>query len=456
MILTSDLTKGNIRKQLIALSVPLIIGNIFQQFYNTTDCYIVGQCVNQYAFAALGIAGSLMNLFIFMINGCCNGISIVFSQLYGQRNWIELKKETFLSLIIGIAFSEILSICAFLFLDVLLIFIQTPLEMMSYVKDYLYIIMSFLVIVFIYNWCSAILRAIGDSKTALYILIISMFLNIILDIFFVKNLCYGVKGAAIATIISQFFSAILCFLYIRKVYPQLLFSKNEMVFDKQLIKKTMSYGFVSALHQSSLYIGKLIIQGTVNRCGLDVITSYTLTMRIEGFINSFGDSGCVAISILVGQNIGAGKSERVKNTFIIGLKMMIILCICLSIIMIIGTKPVTYLFIDGPSIQIINNTFYYILIISFFYIFCFIGNCFVGFYRGIGKVNIPVIGTILHISLRVIISILLIEYLQLPAVALATGIGWMCVVLYQYIYFNLKIKKTDKCNNNFFHIFRKI
>lgn len=440
MTITNDLTKGHIRKQLIALSVPLIIGNIFQQFYNTTDGYIVGQYVNQYAFAALGIAGSLMNLFIFMINGCCNGMSIVFSQLYGQKNWTEIKKETFLSLIIGIVFSEILSICAFLFLDILLIFIRTPLEIMVYVKDYLYIITGFLIIVFIYNWCSAVLRAIGDSKTSLYVLILSMFLNIILDIFFVKNMCYGVKGAAIATIISQFFSAVICFLYIRKVYPQLLFSKNEMTFDKQLIKKTINYGFVSAFHQSSLYIGKLLVQGTVNRCGVDVITSYTLTMRIEGFINSFGDSGCVAISILVGQNVGAKQSERVKNTFIIGLKMMMILCICLSITMIIVTKPVIYLFIKDPSIQIINNTFYYIVIISFFYIFCFIGNCFVGFYKGIGKVNIPVIGTILHISLRVILSILLIDDLQLSAVALASGIGWTCVVLYQYIYFNLKIK----------------
>lgn len=440
MTITNDLTKGHIRKQLIALSVPLIIGNIVQQFYNTIDGYIVGQYVNQYAFAALGIAGSLMNLFIFMINGCCNGMSIVFSQLYGQRNWTEIKKETFLSLIIGIVFSEILSICSFLFLDILLIFIRTPLEIMVYVKDYLYIITGFLIIVFIYNWCLAVLRAIGDSKTSLYVLILSMFLNILLDIFFVKNLCYGVKGAAIATIISQFFSAVICFLYIRKVYPQLLFSKNEMIFDKQLIKKTISYGFVSALHQSSLYIGKLLVQGTVNRCGVDVITSYTLTMRIEGVINSFGDSGCVAISILVGQNVGAKQSERVKNTFINGLKMMMILCICLSITMIIVTKPVIYLFIKDPSIQIINNTFYYIVIISFFYIFCFIGNCFVGFYKGIGKVNIPVIGTILHISLRVILSILLIDDLQLSAVALASGIGWICVVIYQYIYFNLKIK----------------
>lgn len=252
---------------------------------------------------------------------------------------------------------------------------------------------------------------------------------------FVVSFKKGVSGAALATVTAQIFASVVCLAYIKKNYPDLLFSRKEMTFDKTLFLTTIRFGVVCALHQSSLYIGKLLVQGAVNSAGIDIIAAYAVTMRIEGFINSFGDSGSTAISIIVGQNMGAKKSNRVKDCFITGVKMMLILCISLSLLTVAITKPIIYVFISQPSKEMIHNIFFYMVVISFFYIFCFLGNCFVGLYKGMGMIHIPVIGTILHISIRVVFSNILISYLQLPAVAFATGLGWICVVIYQCIIF---------------------
>lgn len=436
-----DLTKGDCSRQLLALSFPLLIGNIFQQLYNTIDSYIAGNYIHPDAFAALGIAGTIMNLYIFIINGCCNGISIVFAQVYGKKDKSQMKQETFLSLSFGLIFTTLLSVLGFLLLEPLLNLISTPRSLHEYVVTYLSIILLFLFVTFLYNWFSCILRALGDANASMYSLFVSILFNILLDLAFVCLFSWGVFGLAIATILAQAASCLFCFLYIRKHHPMVFFTRKEMVYDATLLKRTIHIGCVSALHQSSLYIGKLCIQGAVNSAGMECITSYSITNRIEGFINSFGDSGCTAVSIMVGQSIGAGNGKRVKDIFHSSLRWMSVLCISLSIVMVLFTKPFVIFFMQDTNETILSLTFSYMLVISFFYIFCFIGNCFVGLYKGLGLVHIPVLGTILHISIRVLLSYAWIDQMQLSAVALASGIGWGCVVLYQTILYQ-SIKKT--------------
>lgn len=437
------LLKGNINRQLITLALPLILGNILQQFYNTVDSFIAGKWISQNAFSAIGTAGSMMNLFIFMINGCCNGITIIFSQYYGERNERGIKKEMFISLSFGLFFVFLLSLIGFLNLDAFLKMMATPKPIYALVKDYLVIIILFLFITFIYNWSSAILRSFGDSKMALYVLALSVFINIILDILFVVLFHQGVQALGYATIISQLLSSICSTYYLIKRYPFVCFRFNEITNIKPLLKTTINYGMISALHQSSLYLGKLLIQGAINSAGMDVVTAYAVTTRIEGIINSFGDSGCAAISILVGQNYGAKQIERTKECLFKGLKLMFTLSISLALIIILLTKPMTLLFVSKNQTKVIQQTFNYMFVVCLFYIFCFIGNAFVGFYRGIGKVDVPFKGTTMHVTLRVILSYLLIHQLGLVAVALGCGIGWIFVNIYQ-IFAYRKLKLTAK------------
>ncbi len=427
-----EITRGGIGNQLALLAAPLILGNIFQQFYNMADSFIIGRYISHTAFAAAGVAGNIMNLFIFVINGGCNGISIIFAELYGEKNRSGLKKESFLSFSSGCFAAVGMGIVGGLTLDLLLNILQTPGDVKIFAREYLLVIYAGLPAAFIYNWTTAVLRAVGDVKTPLWVLVFSMVLNFCLDGFFVVCLNAGIAGAALATVISQIFASAACLAYMKMRHPYLLFGRKDMGFDGRLLRKTVNLGVVSALHQSSLYIGKLFVQGVVNTGGTEMISAYTLAMRIEGFANSFGDSGSMAISVFTAQNRGAGKDGRVRQGFRKGFRMMVFLSIFLSFLMVLFTPAAITLFMGEASDTLALNVEAYMRTIAVFYLFCFIGNSFVGLYRGMGLAGIPVVGTVLHISIRVIFSYLLIGKMGLASVALASGIGWIAVVIYQY------------------------
>lgn len=439
-----DLLHGNIRRQLLTLMLPLIIGNILQQFYNTIDSIIVGRYVGDTAFAAVGVAGSVMNLFIFMLNGACNGISVIFAELYGQRKWEKLRKESFLSLLIGVSAAVILSLLGVSFLHTILNVIKTPVDVYPYTRNYLWIILLGMPITFFYNWCAAILQAAGDTQIPLYILLVAMGINTILDFVFVAGMHMGTSGTAIATVTAQLVASMICICIMKKKHKEFFFQRKDMAMDIGLLKKTSKFGLVSALHQSSLYIGKLLVQGAVNTGGTDMISAYTATMRIEGFANSFGDSGAVAVSVVVAQNHGAGNKERVLKGLKKGLSVMFTLAIVLSILMIMVTKTAVIWLMGNPNKVVLRNVDQYMWVVSIFYFLCFIGSTFVGFYRGIGKIQVPVIGTILQISVRVVLSYAWIKMIGLTAVALATGIGWIVVVVYQVITYQIMIHRDQK------------
>lgn len=387
------------------------------------------------AFAALGVAGTVMNLFIFILGGCCTGVAIIAASLFGSGDYKSLRQEIFLSAVLGIIFSLILSVTAIIFMPTLLKSIQTPSEIIPLIKQYLNIIFTGLIATFLYNFFLAILRAMGNTKMALLFLLFSMFCNIILDMLFVAWLGLGIAGAAWATVLSQFLCAILCQIYMKTRLPFLKICREDMQYDRQLIHKTVQYAVISALHQSSLYIGKLLVQGAVNSIGFAAISAYTATTRIEGIAQAFGDSGAEAISVFVAQNTGAEKKKRSVDGFKKGLVMLTFLGFLLSAIMFLSAKPLLSLFVSKLNDTAIKNGVTYINIICCFYFLCFIGSAFVGYFRGSGRVKIPFIGTTIHLSVRVILSYLLVSKLSLGAVALSTGIGWIIVVVFQIIVF---------------------
>ena len=345
---THDLTAGSIPQHMLRLAAPLILGNILQQLYNAVDAFILGRCAGGLEFAAVGIAGSVMNLFLFMITGACTGVSVIFAQLFGANDLETFRREHFLSLVFGLLCTLACSAIGFLCLPLLLRVIQTPQELTGYVTAYLTVILISLPAAFVYNLYGALLRAIG---------------------------------------------------------------------------RTARYSFVTGLHQSSLYIGKLLVQGAVNTGGTDMISAYTATTRIEGFANSFGDIGAAATSVLVAQNLGAGKPERVQKTFRSSLVLMLAMGLLSGLVMYLTAGATVGFMLGAYSGPAFESGREYMQLISLFYIFCFTGNTFAGYFDGLGRVTIPFIGAASHIALRVVLSWLWIDSMGMRAVALATGIG---------------------------------
>ena len=365
---------------------------------------------------------------------------MLFAQFYGQRDLEAFRREGFLALVFGLLLTAALALGALVLLGPLLSLIQTPEGLRPLVAEYLTVIFLGLPVTFLYNLASAALRAAGNTLAALFPLMAATLLNIGLDLLLVGACGMGISGAAIATVFSQGFAALLALGYLRWRQPQLLFGRADMRFDWSMLRRTASFGLVSALQQSAVYIGKLLVQGAVNSMGNEAINAYTAATRIEGFANSFGDSGAEAISVFVAQNTGAGDPKRVKRGFFTGMLLMIGLGLTMSLVMFVGAHASLVLMLGEGGLGALEDGIGYLRWVSVFYTLCFIGSSYVGLYRGIGWVSVPVIGSTLQITIRVILSYALAGSLELVGVAVATGIGWSAIVLYQTLLFRARVR----------------
>lgn len=431
-----NLTAGSIRPQLISLALPLIMGNILQQFYNTVDALVVGRYAGAAAFAAIGVSGTVMNLSVFVINGFCTGIAIILAQFYGCRDWRNFRREYFTSLVSGILFTAVISGIGIISLFPVLRLIQTPGDVAVLAHTYLTVIFCGLAATFLYNFCSAVLRAAGDTAAALLFLAAAVGFNLILDLLFVAVFHMGIAGAAWATIVSQGISVVLCFIYMKYRAPVLRLKKEDIAMDVPLLKRTWSYCLVTALHQSSVYIGKILVQGSVNSLGTEAIAAYTAAGRIEGFTNSFGDSGSSAVSVFIAQNVGNGSRERAVNGFLNGTAMLIVFGLVSSCTMYLAAPAaMSFMLGNADGTAFVQGTGY-LKTIACFYVLCFAGNGLAGYFEGNGRVVIPIVGAVMHLSLRVILSWIFAPRYGLCAVAAATGTGWfLAVTLWWGIYF---------------------
>ena len=220
--------------------------------------------------------------------------------------------------------------------------------------------------------------------------------------------------------------------------PQLLFGREDLHLDWDMLRRTASFGLVSALQQSAVYIGKLLVQGAVNSMGNEAINAYTAATRIEGFASSFGDSGAEAVSVFVAQNTGAGEKKRVKRGFFTGMALMIALGLAMSLIMFVGARASLTLMLGESGLDALEGGMAYLRLIALVYVMCFIGSAYVGLYRGIGWVSVPVIGSSLQITIRGILAYALADSWGGAGVALATGIGWSAIITYQTVLYRVK------------------
>ena len=245
--MTKDLTKGKIMPLLVGFTIPLVLGNLFQLTYNAVDSIIVGQFVGKEALAAVGICNPVMTLMILFLNGLCMGASILMGTQFGAKDYNKLQRQISTTMLSGTVFSAILSLCCIIFSRPILKLLQVDPSIMDLTVSYMRIIFLGLIFTFLYNFFSSTLRALGDSQTPLYFLIASSLLNIFGDLFFVIVLKMGSNGCAISTVISEMMCCVFCIIYIQKRVEILRLGRKWLVFDNSLLKKTISYGWVSAM-----------------------------------------------------------------------------------------------------------------------------------------------------------------------------------------------------------------
>ncbi len=422
-----NMTEGSIAGNLIAFSVPLVLGNLFQLTYNAVDSMIVGRFAGDTAQAAVGTADPVMNLLILFITGLCIGASVLMSSFFGAGRLDMLRREMATLLLLGMGLSAILSAGGFCLAGVIFRSMDVPEEAMGPALAYLRIILAGMPFTCLYNIYAQSLRSVGDSKTAVWILAGACAANGLMDLLFVAVFRWGTSGAALATVIANFLSAAGCILYTWRRVEVLQVRRADFRPDPELLKNTVRYGSTTALQQISQPLGKLLIQGMVNSMGVSTMAAFNAVGKIEDFALVPERSISSAMMTCTAQNLGAGEKKRVRRGLRQGmlLELGYFIFICAAILLF--HRPVLSLF--STEEMTLREGARYFQVMAFFYWMPGLTNGIQGFFRGMKHMRITLVLTIVQISVRVLVTRLLIGSLGIEGIAFACAAGWAAMLV---------------------------
>lgn len=419
-----DMTTGKPLKLILAFCIPVLFGNLFQQFYNMADTVIVGRFVGEEALAAVGSTGCIMFLVLGFANGIAQGFGVMVSHAYGAKDSKLLKHYIALSLLIGVIVSVVVTILTVSLSRSLLVLMKTPDNIIDMANGYIRIIFLGIAATMFYNIGSSILRGIGDSKTPLYFLILSSVLNVILDLFFIINLDMGPNGAALATVIAQGVSALLCFIYMFKRYDILRTTKSDYYFDSVSTKNLLMIGLPMALNYSITAIGTMALQTAVNAFGSSVVAAYTAASKVESLSIQTMPALGTAMATYCGQNLGAGKYDRIfdgmKKAFWIAVGAVIS---GMFINMVFG-KYIIRLFLENPSPEITSYSVQYLDTIALFYFWLAMIFLYRTALQGLNQALMPMLSGVFELVCRFAVVAIMLEPFGYWTVRLASPVAW--------------------------------
>lgn len=412
-----NLTEGSITGKLLKFAFPLMIGNLLQQCYNIADTLIVGRFLGADALAAVGSAYTLMVFLTSIILGLCMGSSAFFSMQYGAGNTERLKKSFFLSFVLIGAITLLLNLIVVWKLGLIIRLLQIPAEIQGLMRDYLWIIFMGLIATFLYNYFANLLRAVGNSMVPLIFLAFSAVLNIILDLVFVLIFHWGVKGAAGATVFSQYVSGVGILLYYYVKFPHLRVERCHMKWDSSILKEITGLSVLTCMQQSIMNLGILMVQGLVN---------------------SFGN----AFSTFVAQNFGAGKKERIRKGTRSAVTLSCVFCFVVSALVFIFAAPLMKIFIEASRPDIIEIGVGYLRIEGSFYFGIGVLFLLYGYYRAVNKPAMSVVLTVISLGTRVVLAYVLsaVPAIGVKGIWAAVPIGWVLADLTGLLY----MRKTSR------------
>ncbi len=422
-----DMTSGSPLRHIILFAFPMLIGSVFQQLYSFADAAIVGHWVGSNALAAVGTTGSLSTFLIAVANGLTTGAGIIISQCFGAESYGEMKKSVsamaWALLFIGAAVTIIGTALARPILRLL----QVPDLIIDDSCAYIRVIFGSSLAVIAYNACSSVLRSLGNSKTPLYMLIISCVTNIVLDLLFVVGLNMGVIGAALATALSTVLSAVLCLIYIAVNRKSLMLDNIPRMPEKYMLVKIFKIGLPTAFQSCMISLGGMSVQGLVNSFGTVAIAAYTASTKVDSIAIQVVVSIAMALSVFSGQNMGAGRIDRMRKGLHQTLAVMIPICVFIAAVMLVFKRSILSLLlnpVEGAGSIDIGCT--YLSIIGVGYVIAGIMQSFMGLIRGAGDVNTSVAAGLAELSMRVAASYLFVNFWGLTGVWIAVPVSWAC------------------------------
>lgn len=436
-----DLTIGNESKVILAFSIPLLLGNLFQQIYNLSDSIIVGRLLGKQALASVGFYFQINLLIIAISMGISIGFSILTSKYFGSKNFRNIEKLFSTSFIFSLLLSLTIVLLLLFFQKNIFKILNIPSQIYKLTQLYYQVMLLGIIPIFLYNAVSGILRGIGDSKGPMIFLIASTLLNILLDLIFILNLNMGVKGAAFATVISQLFSLLGSYIYIIKFYPNLNLKLYD--FDTNILKYSLKIGIPATMQYLFACLGMIVIQVLINGYGTTYMAAFIIASRIDALaqmpILNLGN----ALSNFISQNIGAKKTDRIKNGFYSTVKSGSVISITISMLILLNKYTIVSMFTKDT--EVINVAINYLKIVSGFYILFAIMQITNGVLIGYRKSLIPMISTIVSLCLiQVPISIYLSSTkLKFLGICIAVPIGWFFGFLIRFIYYYKNIFKNN-------------
>lgn len=428
-----DLIHGPIFQSLMIFALPLLVSNIFQQLYNTVDTMVVGNYLGDVSLAAIGACTSIYDLLVGFALGIGNGLAIVTARSFGSQDKELLKKSVASSLVIGVMVSLALTIIGMTFLYPLLEILNTPLDIIQEAYSYISVIVLFIFVMFAYNLCAGLMRAIGNSVMPLVFLIVSSLLNVVLDILFITQFHMGIQGAAVATVISQGVSVVLCIIYIFKKTQILLPSKKHFQIDKELYKELLGQGFSMGFMSSIVSAGSVILQYGINNLGYLIIAGHTAVRKLYMFFNMPFTAMALGISTFVSQNRGANQRERIqkamKYAYIYDVIMATIVTI---IILIFGSSLVKLISGSSESIVLDNGTLYLTIVGPFYAILGILMQTRYAL-QGLGQKLLPLVSSVIEFIGKIIFVFVFIPQFEYMAVIFCEPVIW-CVMCLQLVY----------------------
>ncbi len=425
----NDFTTGKPMKSIVMFTIPILLGNLVQQFYYVIDSIIVGQFLGMNALAAVGATASLTFLVIGWVMGTTGGFAILIAQRHGANDTEGVKHYTAVSGFLCLIMAVIMTVGLLLGNRWILTVMNTPKEIFADTYHFIQIIYAGLAATIAYNMIASVLRALGDSKTPLYFLILSSVVNILLDLLFIDIFSMGVEGAGLATVIAQAFASFLCLVYTRKKYPMLSMKKNDFHITGTSIRKLIGMGTPMGLQFSITAIGTMIVQVALNGLGPIYIAAFTACGRIQNIVTQPFPSLGASMATYVGQNTGAGRMDRVKA----GVKADIILSMICSavsmvVVLIFGDELVK-LFVNDPSGMIAEKARIFFYVGAGFYpalgLICVYRNSL----QGLGYGLLPMLGGIFELVARIIVVMLLSKPFGYLGICCANPIAWISALI---------------------------
>ena len=421
----NDMTIGSPAKLIIKFMIPMCLGNLFQQFYNVVDSIVAGQFLGVQALAAIGSTGSLMFFVIGWLNGLTSGFAIMVAQSFGAKQYDRMRHYVAMSIYLSVAFALVMTIGFSVANEQILRLMNYSDEIMPSVKGYLGIIYMGLLVTVAYDALSAFLRALGDSRSPLYFLMISAGINVVLDIVLIVVMGMGVEGCAYATVIAQAISALLCFIYICKKFPILRLKKTDFQIALKSLGKLLALGIPMALQFSITAIGSIILQTAVNTLGTVSVTAVTAASKLQMILT--GPMECLGITMATycGQNRGAREFERIRSGIRTSVVVSMIYCVVSAVIIIVLGGWMALLFLDASETEVMAQVKEYLRLNAYFY--PTLGLLFIlrNGLQGMSYSFLPMMSGVTELIARVLVCVAFVPDFGYTAACMASPVAWI-------------------------------